>query len=107
MNILDILLPTIVFTICSLLTVPILRLIRRTKIDPQKFMVIWILITFSVAGLGLFRIATEYFGQSQSFIQICSTDTIFGTTIYQFSCRYCFSIHGNCIHSSGNNYLHL
>ncbi len=76
MNIIDILLPTIVFTICSLLTVPILRLIRRTKVDPQKFMVIWIIITFSVAGLGLFRITTEYFGQSQSFIQISSTDTI-------------------------------
>ena len=76
MNILDVLLPTIVFTICSLLTVPILRLVRRTKLDPQKFMVIWILITFSVAGLGLFRITTEYFGQSQSFIQIYSTDTI-------------------------------
>jgi len=76
MNIIDILLPTVVFTICSLLTVPILRLIRRTKIDPQKFMVIWILITFSVAGLALFRIAMEYFGQSQSFIQIYSIDTI-------------------------------
>jgi proton-translocating NADH-quinone oxidoreductase chain N len=76
MNIIDILLPTIVFTICSLLTVPILRLIRRTKLDPQKFMVIWIIITFSVAGLGLFRITTEYFGQSESFIQIYSTDTI-------------------------------
>ena len=76
MNILDVLLPTIVFTICSLLTVPILRLVKRTKLDPQKFMVIWILITFSVAGLGLFRITTEYFGQSQSFIQIYSTDTI-------------------------------
>ncbi len=76
MNIIDILLPTIVFTICSILTVPILRLIRRTKIDPQKFMVIWILITFSVAGLGLFRISTEYFGQSQSFVQIYSTETI-------------------------------
>ena len=76
MNIIDILLPTIVFTVCSLLTVPLLRLVRRTKIDPQRFMVTWILLTFSVAVVGVFRIATEYFAQSQSFIQISSVDTI-------------------------------
>jgi proton-translocating NADH-quinone oxidoreductase chain N len=77
MNIIDILLPTIVFTVCSLLTVPFLRLVRKkTKIDPQLFMVAWILITFSVAAIGVFRIATEYFGQTESFIQISSANTI-------------------------------
>jgi len=76
MNIIDILLPTIVFTVCSLLTVPLLRLVRRTKLDPQRFMVAWILLTFSVAAVGVFRIATEYFAQSQSFLQISSVDTI-------------------------------
>lgn len=76
MNILDILLPTIVFTVCSLLTVPLLRLVRKTKINPQSFMIGWILLTFSIAGVGVFRIATEYFGQSQSFIQISLADTI-------------------------------
>ncbi len=39
-------------------------------------MVAWILLTFSAAAVGVFRIATEYFGQSQSFLQISSTDTI-------------------------------
>ena len=39
-------------------------------------MVAWILLTFSVAAVGVFRIATEYFGQTQSFIQISSVDTI-------------------------------
>ncbi len=76
MNIIDILLPTIVFTVCSLLTVPLLRFVRKTKLDPQRFMVAWIILTFSVAAVGVFRLATEYFGQSQSFLQISSADTI-------------------------------
>jgi proton-translocating NADH-quinone oxidoreductase chain N len=77
MNIIDILYPTIVFTVCSLLTVPLLRFVRRkTKINTQYFMVAWIILTFSVAAVGVFRIATEYFGQSQPFIQISSADTI-------------------------------
>ena len=76
MIIIDILLPTIVFTICSLLTVPLLRLVRRTKINPQGFMVAWILLTFSIATIGVFRIASEYFTQSQPFLQISSADTI-------------------------------
>jgi len=76
MNIIDILLPTIVFTICSLLTVPLLRFVRKTKLNPQSFMVAWILLTFSAAAVGVFRVATEYFGQSQSILQISSADTI-------------------------------
>lgn len=76
MNIIEVLLPTIVFTVCSLLTVPLLHLVRKTNFDPQRFMVAWIILTFSVAAIGLFRIATEYFGQSQSFLQISSSDTI-------------------------------
>jgi len=76
MNIFDVLLPTIVFTVCSLLTVPLLRFVRKTKLDPQRFMVAWIILTFSAAAFGVFRISTEYFGQSQSFLQIYSVDTI-------------------------------
>ena len=76
MNILDILLPTIVFTVCSLLTVPVLRLVRKTKINPRGFMVAWMLLTFSAATVGVFRIASEYFGQTQAFLQISSVDTI-------------------------------
>ena len=77
MNIIDILYPTIVFTVCSLLTIPLLRFVRRkTKINTQYFMVAWIILTFSTAAVGVFRIATEYFGQSQPFIQISSADTI-------------------------------
>jgi proton-translocating NADH-quinone oxidoreductase chain N len=76
MIILDILFPTIVFTICSLLTVPLLRLVRRTKFDPQLFMVSWIIFTFSAAAIGVFHIATEYFGSGETFLQISSTNTI-------------------------------
>ncbi|MCW4015872.1 MAG: NADH-quinone oxidoreductase subunit N [Candidatus Bathyarchaeota archaeon] len=76
MNIIDILLPTIVFTVCSLLTVPLLRLVRKTKFNPQHFMVAWVLLTFSAAAAGVFRIATEYFGQAESFLQISSVDTL-------------------------------
>jgi proton-translocating NADH-quinone oxidoreductase chain N len=76
MNIIDVLLPTIVFTVCSLLTVPLLRLVRKTKINPQHFMIGWILLVFSAAAVGVFRIATDYFGQPQSFLQISSADTI-------------------------------
>ena len=77
MNIIGILYPTIVFTVCSLLTVPLLRFVRRkTKINTQYFMVAWILLTFAAAAVGVFGIASEYFGQSQPFIQISSTDTI-------------------------------
>ena len=39
-------------------------------------MVAWILVTFSVAAIGVFRIATEYFGQTESFIQVSSVDTV-------------------------------
>lgn len=76
MNIFDILLPTIVFTVCSLLTVPLLRLVRKTKLNPQYFMITWIIVTFSAAAVGVFRLATEYFGQSESFLQISSADTV-------------------------------
>jgi len=76
MNIVDVLLPTIVFTVCSILTVPLLRFVRKTKLDPQRFMVAWILLTFSAAAIGVFRVATGYFGQSQSFLQISSAGTI-------------------------------
>jgi NADH:ubiquinone oxidoreductase subunit 2 (subunit N) len=76
MNIIDVLFPTIVFTVCSLATVPLLRFVRKTKIDPQRFMVAWMVLVFSLAAVGVFRIATEYFGQSQSFIRISSADTI-------------------------------
>lgn len=77
MNIIDILLPTIVFTVCSLLTVPFLRIVRnKTKINTQHFMSAWIILTFFMAALGVFRIATEFFGQTQSFLQISSADTI-------------------------------
>jgi len=76
MNIVDVLLPTIVFTVCSILTVPLLRFVRKSKLDPQRFMVAWIILSFSVAAFSVFRLATEYFGQSQSVLQISSADTI-------------------------------
>ncbi len=76
MNIVDVLLPTIVFTVCSLLTVPLLRFVRKSKLDPQRFMVAWIILSFSAAAFSVFRLANEYFGQSQSVLQISSTDTI-------------------------------
>ena len=76
MNIIDILLPTIIFTIGSLLTVPLLRFVRKTKVNPQHFMITWILVIFSLAALGVFNIAAEYFGQSQPFLQISSADTV-------------------------------
>jgi proton-translocating NADH-quinone oxidoreductase chain N len=76
MNIIDILLPTIVFTVCSLVTVPLLRSVRKTKINLQYFLVAWIVVVFSAAAITVFRIASEYFGQSQSFLEISSANTI-------------------------------
>ena len=84
MNVLDVLLPTIVFTVCSLLTVPLLRLVRKTRINSQYFMVTWVIATFSVAAVGVFRIATEYFGQSQPFLQISSAGTVLASLSTQF-----------------------
>lgn len=75
MNIIDVLLPTIVFTVCSLLTVPLLRLVKKSKVNPQLFMVAWILGSFSVAAFTVFRVANEYFSQSQPVLQISSADT--------------------------------
>jgi proton-translocating NADH-quinone oxidoreductase chain N len=40
-------------------------------------MVAWIIATFSAAAVGVFRIATEYFGQTEAFLRISSADTIF------------------------------
>jgi proton-translocating NADH-quinone oxidoreductase chain N len=76
MNIIDILLPTIVFTVCSLVTVPLLRSVRKTKINLQYFMMAWIIVVFSAAAITVFRVASEYFGQSQPFLQISSANTI-------------------------------
>ena len=85
MNIVDVLLPTIIFTVCSLLTVPLLRLVRnKTKLNPQYLMVSWILLTFSIASVGVYRIATAYFAQSQAFLQISSADTIFASISSMF-----------------------
>jgi len=39
-------------------------------------MLAWIILSFSAAAVGVVRIAAEYFSQSQSFIQISSTETI-------------------------------
>jgi len=83
MNALGILLPTIALTVCSLLTVPVLRLVRKTKLNPQYFMVAWVILTFSLAAVGIFRLATDYFGQSQPFIRVSAEDTVlapFSTT---------------------------
>jgi len=76
MNILDVLLPTIVLTICSILTVPLLRFIRKRKLSSQGFMLAWMIFSFSAAAIGVVRLASEYFSQPQSSIQISSTDTI-------------------------------
>jgi proton-translocating NADH-quinone oxidoreductase chain N len=76
MIIIDILLPTIVFTVCSLVTVPLLRSVRKTKINLQYFMMAWIIVVFSAAAITVFRVASEYFGQSQPFLQISSANTI-------------------------------
>ena len=85
MNIVDVLLPTIIFTVCSLLIVPLLRLVRnKTKLNPQYLMVSWILLTFSIASVGVYRIATAYFAQSQAFLQISSVDTIFASISSMF-----------------------
>ena len=84
MNVLDVLLPTIVFTVCSLLTVPLLRLVRKTRINSQYFMVTWVIATFSVAAVGVFRVATEYFGQSQPFLEISSAGTVLASLSTQF-----------------------
>lgn len=77
MNFIDVLLPTIVFTFCSLLTVPLLRLVRKTKVNPQYFMIGWIILSFSTAAVAVYRIANEYFNQSLSAIQVSSANTIF------------------------------
>ena len=84
MNVLDVLLPTIVFTVCSLLTVPLLRLVRKTRINSQYFMVTWVIATFSVAAVGVFRIVTEYFGQPQPFLEISSAGTVLESLSTQF-----------------------
>jgi proton-translocating NADH-quinone oxidoreductase chain N len=42
-------------------------------------MVAWLIVTFSAAGFGVFRIATEYLGQSQPFLEISAADTIFAS----------------------------
>jgi proton-translocating NADH-quinone oxidoreductase chain N len=76
MNILDVLLPTIVLTICSILTVPLLRFIRKRKLSSQGFMLAWMIFSFSAAAIGVVRLASEYFSQPQSSIQISSADTI-------------------------------
>lgn len=76
MNIIDVLLPTIVFTFCSLLTVPLLRLARKSKLNLRSFMVAWVLVSFSVAAITVFHVANEYFSQSQPVLQISSADTI-------------------------------
>jgi formate hydrogenlyase subunit 3/multisubunit Na+/H+ antiporter MnhD subunit len=39
-------------------------------------MVSWIIFTFSAAAIGVFHIATEYFGSGETFLQISSTNTI-------------------------------
>jgi len=39
-------------------------------------MVAWITLTFSAAAFAVFRLATEYFGQPQSILQISSADTV-------------------------------
>jgi proton-translocating NADH-quinone oxidoreductase chain N len=39
-------------------------------------MVAWVLVTFSAAAVAVFRVANEYFSQSQSVIQVSSADTV-------------------------------
>lgn len=84
MNFIDVLLPTIVFTFCSLLTVPLLRLVRKTRFSPQWFMLVWVVFSFSAATVTVFRIANEYFNQSQSVIQVSSANTVLASLSTMF-----------------------
>jgi proton-translocating NADH-quinone oxidoreductase chain N len=72
LNILDVLMPTIVFTVCAILTLPLLRFVRRRKLNPQLFMVVWIFISFAAASVSVLHIATEYYAQPQPFLNISS-----------------------------------
>jgi proton-translocating NADH-quinone oxidoreductase chain N len=76
MNVLDVLLPTIVLTACSIMTVPLLRFVRKRKLNSQAFMLVWMILSFSAAAFGVVRIASEFFGQPQSFIQISTAGTL-------------------------------
>jgi proton-translocating NADH-quinone oxidoreductase chain N len=84
MNVLDVLLPTIVLTVCSILTIPLLRFVRRRKLNSQAFMLAWIIFSFSAAAISVVRIATEFFSQSQGFIQISTAETILAPLATQF-----------------------
>lgn len=75
-SVLDVLTPTIIFTVCSVVTVPLVTLIRRNTRNHQRlFTLVWISTVFAAAAVSIARLSTEYYGQSQqSFLNVSLTD---------------------------------
>jgi len=65
-GVLDVLAPTIIFTVCSVATVPIITFIRRrTRSHRGLLTLAWISTVFVAALISIVRLSTEYYGQSQ------------------------------------------
>ncbi|MDH5438918.1 MAG: hypothetical protein OEX76_08495, partial [Candidatus Bathyarchaeota archaeon] len=65
-SVLDVLTPTIIFTICSIATVPLIAFIRKKTNSHQGFFtLVWISTVFAAAAISIVRLGTEYYGQSQ------------------------------------------
>lgn len=71
-NVLDVLAPTIIFTICSVVTVPLLIFVRKKSRNKGLFTIVWIAISFSAATISVVHIGIEYYKQcsTQPFLNV-------------------------------------
>lgn len=71
-SVLDVLAPTIIFTVCSVATVPLIAFIRKkTRSHQGLFTLAWISTVFAAAAISIVRLGTEYYGQpQQSFLNV-------------------------------------
>jgi NADH-quinone oxidoreductase subunit N len=74
-EILDISLPTIVFVLFSLLTIPVVKTIRKRKNGKTAFMLGWFLSVFIIAAMVVANLTLKYYAQAspQPFLDITLT----------------------------------
>jgi proton-translocating NADH-quinone oxidoreductase chain N len=78
-GILDVTFPIISFVLFSLLTIPVVKMIRKRKRNRTALLLSWFAFIFIVAGLAVVNLSTEYYSQSstQPFINITLIDNPF------------------------------
>ena len=60
-EILDIFTPIIIFTLSSLLTIPVIKAARKRQKEKNTLIFCWFLSVFAIAGVAIANLASKYY----------------------------------------------